>query len=117
MSGRDISPPAAPSGRFPRRVRIGIVSDYYYPQLGGITEHAYGQATELARRGHDVTLVTPKLLVSPKSVDDAPPRPESFQVLRVGRAYPFYINASETLLTIGPRLPFQVDAAFAKRRF
>ena len=98
-------------------MRIGIVSDYYYPQLGGITEHAYGQATELANRGHEVTLVTPKLLVSPKTVDRAPARPENFEVIRVGRAYPFYINASETLLTIGPRLPFEVSRAFAKRKF
>ena len=30
-------------------VKIGIVTDYYYPQLGGITEHVQGQATELAR--------------------------------------------------------------------
>ena len=25
-------------------VRIAIVTDYYYPQLGGITEHVDGQA-------------------------------------------------------------------------
>jgi phosphatidylinositol alpha-mannosyltransferase len=37
--------------------------------------------------------------------------------MRVGRAYPFYINASETLLTIGPRLPLQVDRAFRECRF
>ena len=98
-------------------MRIGIVSDYYYPQLGGITEHAYGQATELARRGHEVTLITPHLLHAPKTIDHTPPRPELFEVLRVGRAYPFYINASETLLTVGPRLPFQVGRAFAGREF
>ena len=37
------------------RVRIAIVTDYYYPQLGGITEHVHGQATQLAAprpRGH-----------------------------------------------------------------
>jgi hypothetical protein len=28
-------------------VRIAIVTDYYYPHLGGITEHVHGQATEL----------------------------------------------------------------------
>ena len=25
-------------------MRIAIVTDYYYPQLGGITEHVHGQA-------------------------------------------------------------------------
>jgi glycosyltransferase involved in cell wall biosynthesis len=77
------------------RMRIAIVSEHYYPQLGGITAHAYGQATELARRGHEVTLVTPSLLLPPRTVDEAPPREELFEIVRVGRAYPFYINASE----------------------
>ena len=39
-------------------MRIAIVTDYYYPMLGGITEHVHGQARELARRGHEVTVVT-----------------------------------------------------------
>jgi phosphatidylinositol alpha-mannosyltransferase len=98
-------------------VRIGIVSDYYYPQLGGITEHAYGQAIELSRRGHEVSLITPNLLRVPKTVDDAPPRPEPFQILRVGRAYPFYINASETLMTIGPRLATDVGRLLSRHEF
>ena len=98
-------------------MRIGIVSDYYFPQLGGITEHAYGQASELSRRGHEVSLITPHLLRVPKTVDIAPVRPESFEVLRVGRAYPFYINASETLLTVGPQLAFGVGRLFSEHRF
>jgi phosphatidyl-myo-inositol alpha-mannosyltransferase len=98
-------------------MRIAIVSHYYYPQLGGITEHAHGQATELARRGHEVTLITPNLLVAPKTVDSGQPRHERFEVLRVGRAYPFYNNASETLLTIGPRLACDLGRVFAEHRF
>ena len=31
-------------------MRICILSDYYYPQLGGITEHVHGQAVNLASR-------------------------------------------------------------------
>ncbi len=93
------------------------MSDYYYPQLGGITEHAYGQATELARRGHEVTLITPQLLRLPKTVDNPPPRPEPFEVLKVGRAYPFYVNAAESLLSVGPRLPFEVGRVFERRQF
>jgi phosphatidylinositol alpha-mannosyltransferase len=92
-------------------MRIAIVSEHYYPQLGGITEHAYGQATELARRGHEVTLITPRLLVQPRTVDQAPPREEPFEIVRVGRAYPFYVNASEALLVSA------IGRVFAKRRF
>jgi phosphatidylinositol alpha-mannosyltransferase len=98
-------------------VRIGIVSDYYYPQLGGITEHVQGQATELARRGHDVTVLTPRLAVTPSTVDghDLPAR--NFDVVHVGRAFPFYANGAETLLTISPSLPFALDRVYRRHRF
>ena len=55
-------------------MRIAIVTDYYYPMLGGITEHVHGQARELARRGHEVTVVTGHLLRTPPIADqDARP--------------------------------------------
>lgn len=98
-------------------MRIAIVSEHYYPQLGGITEHAYGQATELSRRGHEVTLIAPRLLVSPRTVDQAPPREELFEVVRVGRAFPIYINASEAVLTLGPLLGSEIGRVYEKRRF
>jgi phosphatidylinositol alpha-mannosyltransferase len=98
-------------------VKIGIVTDYYYPQLGGITEHVQGQATELARRGHDVTVLTPRLAVTPSTVDghDLPAR--NFDVVHVGRAFPFYANGAETLLTISPSLPFALDRVYRRHRF
>jgi phosphatidylinositol alpha-mannosyltransferase len=39
-------------------VRIGIVSQSYYPRFGGVTEHVHNSAMELRRRGHEVTIVT-----------------------------------------------------------
>ena len=97
-------------------LRIGIVSDYYYPQLGGITEQVHGQATELTRRGHEVTVIAPKLLVVPRTVDPEPP-PANFEIRRVGLAYPFYVNGSESLMTLSPRIPFALDRLFGERRF
>ena len=98
-------------------MRIGIVSDYYYPQLGGITEHVHGQATELTRRGHDVTVVTPRLVLTPRTVDgdDLPAR--AFDVVEVGRAYPFYLNRAETLLTLRVGLASELDRIFRRHRF
>jgi phosphatidylinositol alpha-mannosyltransferase len=40
-------------------MKIGIVSSYFYPWYGGITEHVYHQYRELKRRGHDVRVITP----------------------------------------------------------
>ncbi len=98
-------------------MRIAIVSDYYYPQLGGITEHVHGQATELTRRGHEVTIVTPRLFHIPKTVDadDLPAR--TFELHRVGCAVPFYANGAETLVSLGPRLPRTLTRLFSERRF
>ncbi len=39
-------------------MRIGIVSQSYYPRYGGVTEHVHALAVELRRRGHDVTIIT-----------------------------------------------------------
>ncbi len=93
-------------------MKVAIVSDYYYPQLGGITEHVHGQATELTRRGHEVTVLAPRLVVTPTTVDGADIPERTFELVNVGRAFPFYVNGSETLVTLGPGLPFALAASF-----
>jgi len=98
-------------------MKIAIVSDYYYPQLGGVTEHVHGQATELARRGHEVTVVTPGLIKVPRTADAAILPPETFEVVRLGRAWPIYVNRAEALLSWSPRLGAQLDKLYAERQF
>lgn len=100
-----------------RGLRIGIVSDYYYPQLGGITEHVHGQATELTRRGHECTVVTPRVTHVPRTADgdDLPER--TFELIHVGRSVPFYANGAETLLSLGVRAWRDVDRVFARKDF
>lgn len=44
-----------PSGR---RLRICIVSDFFYPRLGGVELHQYSLAQALLARGHKVIVVT-----------------------------------------------------------
>ena len=39
-------------------MKVGIVSQSYYPRYGGVTEHVHHTAVELRRRGHDVTIIT-----------------------------------------------------------
>ena len=69
-------------------MRIAIVTDYYYPQLGGITEHVHGQATHLTALGHDVTVVTGHLTRPPAVVDDdyRPEEHATYEVVRIGQA-------------------------------
>jgi phosphatidylinositol alpha-mannosyltransferase len=99
-------------------VRIAIVTDYYYPHLGGITEHVHGQATELTRRGHDVTVVTGNVLRPPPIVDGEI-RPEAnvpFEIVRVGRALPGYGNASQTYHVVDPLLRRKLRRIFEERK-
>ena len=98
-------------------MKIAIVSDYYYPQLGGVTEHVHDQATELARRGHEVTVITPGLVKVPRTVDGDILPPETFEVVRLGRAFPFYFNRAEALVSWSPRLGASLDQLFDARRF
>jgi phosphatidyl-myo-inositol alpha-mannosyltransferase len=42
-------------------LRIAIVSEYYYPLLGGITENVHHTALALEARGNDVTVVTSRV--------------------------------------------------------
>ena len=93
------------------------MSDYYYPQLGGVTEHVHGQATELAGRGHEVTVITPRLVKVPRTVDGDVIPPETFEVVRRGRGYPFYANGAEALVSWAPRLGTSLDRLFAERCF
>ena len=39
-------------------MRIGIVSQSYYPRYGGVTEHVHHTAVELRKRGHEVLIIT-----------------------------------------------------------
>src|SRR6478672_38840 len=88
--GPSIRQPLAPP-QFARPLRIALVTEYYYPHLGGICEHVHFFAREARRRGHHVDIITSNL-------GDAPAQPN---VIRIGRSQPTYFNGSQARLTIG----------------
>ena len=38
-------------------MRIALVTEYYYPHLGGVTEHVHNLALQFQRQGIDVVQV------------------------------------------------------------
>ena len=62
-------------------LRIALVAEDYYPQLGGVPEHVHHLALELNRRGHAATIVTSRMR--------GPQRDASF-VRRVGTSVVLY---------------------------
>jgi phosphatidylinositol alpha-mannosyltransferase len=94
-------------------MKIALVSEYYYPVLGGITEHVYHLAYNLSEKGHDVTVVTGKYV---GRHGHHVPEKENFKVERVGYGLPVYSNGSFARVTLG-RLGSQLRRLFEQERF
>jgi phosphatidylinositol alpha-mannosyltransferase len=77
-------------------MRVAIVTEYYYPSPGGITEHVYHLGRHLVRRGHDVTVITSHT-GEPDGV------PLDLRVEYVGRSNPIYSNGSVARCTTDVR--------------
>jgi phosphatidylinositol alpha-mannosyltransferase len=83
--------PTLPETRDERTLRIALVTEYYYPHLGGVCEHVHFFAREARRRGHHVDIITSNL----------PGAEEQPNVIRVGRSQSVYANGSQARITIG----------------
>src|SRR6478672_5124041 len=53
--------PDLPAAHDERTLRIALVTEYYYPHLGGVCEHVHFFAREARRRGHRVDIITSNL--------------------------------------------------------
>src|SRR3954453_15223727 len=83
--------PALPLARDARSLRIALVTEYYYPHLGGVCEHVHFFAREARRRGHHVDVITSQI----------PGAEEQPHVIRLGRSQPVYANGSQARVTLG----------------
>ena len=90
-----------------RPLRIALVTEYYYPHLGGICEHVHFLAREARRRGHHVDIVTSHI----------PGASEQPNVIRVGRSQPIYSNGSQARITLGWGLRRQMRRVLRDGRY
>jgi phosphatidylinositol alpha-mannosyltransferase len=107
-------------------MRIGIVTEYYYPTLGGIQEHVHHFAREARRVGHDVRILTPEVKDRLASVSDgAPPMraargldlEDEQQVIRVGVSVPLLSGGSIARMSTGANLSRRVREILRAERF
>lgn len=87
--------------------RVAIVTEYYYPHLGGICEHVHFFAREARRKGWHVDIIT-------SNMRGASPEPH---VIRLGRSVVLYANGSLGRITAGWRLRQQVREALRRGRY
>jgi phosphatidyl-myo-inositol alpha-mannosyltransferase len=83
-----------------RRVRIALVTEFYYPHLGGVTEHIQNLAEQLESRGHSVVVITSRM---------GDGRGDATYVRRIGRSIVILSNGSFARLTIGARLRLEIE--------
>src|SRR5688500_14879198 len=87
-----------------RPLRIALVTEYYYPHLGGICEHVHFFAREARRFGHHVDIIT-------SNIEGARATPN---VIRIGRSQTVYSNGSQARVTVGVGLKRQLKATFKR---
>lgn len=81
-------------------MRIAIASEYTRPWPGGISEHVHHEALELARRGHEVAILSGP--AQPAGGADAELAGEPrVRVLRFGRELRFTHNGARSRLLLG----------------
>ena len=97
-------------------MKIGIVTEYYYPLLGGITEHVHNTKIEFENMGHEVKIITSNCN-SPQFAVHKKPAPSESDVIRIGRSVPIYSNGSFAQLTVGARLRQRMRYVLETERF
>ncbi len=99
--------PNLPAIHDERRLRIALLTEYYYPHLGGVCEHVHFFAREARRRGHHVDVITSHI----------PGAEEQPHVIRLGRSMPVYCNGSQARITIGVGLRREMRRVLRRGRY
>ena len=89
-------------------MKIGIVSQSYYPRFGGVTEHVHHTAEELRRRAHDVRIITSRFRSD---------HPDPEYVDRVGYNVLIPFNRAFVDFTVGLTLKQELRQLFARHDF
>jgi phosphatidylinositol alpha-mannosyltransferase len=77
-------------------VRIGIVTEYYRPWPGGISEHVHHEAEELRKRGHRVFILT-----GPAGKGGSGGQRSETDVMRLGFQLEFTSNGAASRMVLG----------------
>jgi phosphatidyl-myo-inositol alpha-mannosyltransferase len=93
-------------------LRIALVAEDYYPQLGGVPEHVHHLARELDSLDHSTTIVTSRM----RGAGTGDP-PEHSDVRRIGTSLVIYANGGVARITVGLRLTARFEELFRRERF
>src|SRR4030095_13490708 len=92
--------------------KIGIAAEYFYPHLGGISDHIYFSALELLKRGHEVTILT-----GHEGEEDGLKLPDGLRVLRLAKSVPIYTTRSIGKVSLGWNVGKKIRETLEKEKF
>lgn len=92
--------------------KIGIVAEYFYPHLGGISDHIYFFSKELISRGYEVVILTGHE-GQPMDIE----LPPTLRVIRLGKSFPIYSNNSISKVTLAYNLGKKIKQVLAQEQF
>jgi phosphatidylinositol alpha-mannosyltransferase len=97
-------------------VRIALVTEYYYPHLGGVTEHVHNLALQLQQQGHHAIVVTAKMEAPARGVDLDHTVGDASFVHRIGTSRTIYSAGSFARITTGLGLRRSLLRLFRRER-
>lgn len=97
-------------------MRIALVTEYYYPHLGGVTEHVHNLALQLERQGHGAVIVTSHMAVPARAMDLPEAEGDSPFVRRIGTSRVIYSAGSFARITTGTGLRRDLRDLFRHER-
>lgn len=92
-------------------MKIGIVTEHYYPNLGGITEHCHHLYLALKNLGHEPVLITSDAGLE-KDVDL-----REMDIIRVGKSIPIYQQGAIGRVTLGSSLGRRIREILKSEQF
>ncbi len=96
-------------------MRICMVTDNYYPYIGGIAEHVYFLAIELRKRGHVVKVLTAR--VGGRMMECMSEMPGEEHVKRIGDGLVVRTNKSFARVTVAWQPVAKIRRYFEEERF
>jgi phosphatidylinositol alpha-mannosyltransferase len=88
-------------------MRIALVTEFYYPHLGGVTEHVHNLALQFREWGHEVVIITANMRGQ---------GPDAAFVRRVGTSVVIYANGSFARITMGWNLQRRIEEILREER-
>ena len=97
-------------------MRIALVTEFYYPHLGGVTEHVHNLALQFQRQGHPTIVVTANMETPARGIDLDHEAGDPPFVHRIGTSRVVYSAGSFARVTTGLHLRRQLRELFRRER-